>query len=171
MNWGHLFFKFSGRINRGKFWIAVLVYAAIYVVLAIVGYVTDDSAIYQAINGMLSIVIFISSLAVGVKRLHDRNKSGWYLVLFYVVPGILLIGRHRDRHGHGGFHRDRQRPRARGLRHRRLGLRRAGLPARHHRRQPVRTRSARADGHAAGADAGLSRRIDASGARPDKAAA
>ena len=33
----------------------------------IVGYVTDDSAIYQAINGMLSIVIFISSLAVGVQ--------------------------------------------------------------------------------------------------------
>ena len=91
MNWGHLFFNFSGRINRAKYWIAMLVYSAIYIVLAIVGYVTDDSAIYQAINGMLNIVIFISSLAVGVKRLHDRNKSGWYLVLFYIVPGILLV--------------------------------------------------------------------------------
>ena len=39
---------------------------------------------------MLGIVILISSLAVGVKRLHDRNKSGWYLVLFYIVPGILM---------------------------------------------------------------------------------
>ena len=74
MNWGHLFFNFSGRINRAKYWIAILIY----------------SAIYQAINGMLNIVIFISSLAVGVKRLHDRNKSGWYLVLFYIVPGILI---------------------------------------------------------------------------------
>jgi uncharacterized membrane protein YhaH (DUF805 family) len=90
MDWGHLLFKFNGRINRGKYWLAVLVYAVIYVVLAIFGYVTDDSAIYQAINGMLSIVIFISSLAVGVKRLHDRAKSGWYLVLFYVVPGALV---------------------------------------------------------------------------------
>jgi uncharacterized membrane protein YhaH (DUF805 family) len=90
MNWGHLFFNFSGRINRAKYWIAMLVYSAIYIVLAIVGYVTDNSAIYQAINGMLNIVIFISSLAVGVKRLHDRNKSGWYLVLFYIVPGILV---------------------------------------------------------------------------------
>ena len=53
MNWGHLFFNFSGRINRAKYWIAVLIYSAIYIVLAIVGYVTDDSAIYQAINGML----------------------------------------------------------------------------------------------------------------------
>ena len=90
MNWGHLFFNFSGRINRAKYWIAILVYCAIYIVLAIVGYVTDNSAIYQAINGMLNIVILISSLAVGVKRLHDRNKSGWYLVLFYIVPGILV---------------------------------------------------------------------------------
>jgi uncharacterized membrane protein YhaH (DUF805 family) len=90
MNWGHLFFNFSGRINRAKYWIAMLDYSAIYIVLAIVGYVTDNSAIYQAINGMLNIVIFISSLAVGVRRLHDRNKSGWYLVLFYFVPGILV---------------------------------------------------------------------------------
>ena len=91
MNWGHLFFNFSGRINRAKYWVAMLVYSAIYIVLAIADYVTDNSAIYQAINGMLNIVIFISSLAVGVKRLHDRNKSGWYLVLFYIVPGILLV--------------------------------------------------------------------------------
>ena len=90
MDWGHLFFKFNGRINRAKYWLAVLIYAVIYVVLAIFGYVTDQNAIFQAINGMLAIVIFISSLAVGVKRLHDRNKSGWYLVLFYIVPGILV---------------------------------------------------------------------------------
>jgi len=90
MDWGHLFFNFNGRINRAKYWLAMLVYCGIYIVLAIFGYLTDNSAIYQAINGMLNIVIFISSLAVGVKRLHDRNKSGWYLVLFYIVPGILL---------------------------------------------------------------------------------
>ena len=91
MNWGHLFFNFSGRINRAKYWIAMLIYSGIYIVLTIAGYATGNGAIYQAVNGMLNIVILISSLAVGVKRLHDRNKSGWYLVLFYIVPGILLV--------------------------------------------------------------------------------
>ena len=91
MDWGHLFFKFNGRINRAKFWIAVLVYTVINVVLAILGIVTDQSGVFQAINGMLAIVIFISSLAVGVKRLHDRDKSGWYLVLFYIVPSVLVF--------------------------------------------------------------------------------
>jgi uncharacterized membrane protein YhaH (DUF805 family) len=90
MDWGHLFFKFNGRANRARFWIAVLVFTVINVVLAVVGYVTDQSAVFQAVNGMLSIVILIASIAVGVKRLHDRNKSGWYLLLFYLVPSILV---------------------------------------------------------------------------------
>jgi uncharacterized membrane protein YhaH (DUF805 family) len=91
MNWGHLFFKFDGRVNRAKFWIAALIFAAINVVLAILGYVTDQSVVFQALNSMLGIVILISSVAVGVKRLHDRNKSGWYLLLFYLVPSILVV--------------------------------------------------------------------------------
>ena len=91
MNWGHLFFQFDGRVNRAKFWIAALIFAAINVVLAILGYMMDQSVAFQALNSMLGIVILISSIAVGVKRLHDRNKSGWYLLLFYLVPSILVV--------------------------------------------------------------------------------
>ena len=91
MNWGQLFFNFNGRVNRAKFWLAALIFAAINVVMAVLDYVTDQSVVFQALNGMLSIVILISSIAVGVKRLHDRNKSGWYLLLFYLVPSILVV--------------------------------------------------------------------------------
>ena len=91
MNWGQLFFNFNGRVNRAKFWIAALIFAAINVVMAVLDYVTDQSVVFQALNGMLSVVILISSIAVGVKRLHDRNKSGWYLLLFYLVPSILVV--------------------------------------------------------------------------------
>lgn len=28
-------------------------------------------------------------LALGIKRLHDRDKSGWWLLLFYFVPSVL----------------------------------------------------------------------------------
>jgi uncharacterized membrane protein YhaH (DUF805 family) len=89
MDWGFLFFKFAGRINRAKFWIAVLIFTAINIVLAIIGYALDESVMFQAVNGMIGIVVLISSIAVGIKRLHDRDKSGWYLVLFYIVPGVL----------------------------------------------------------------------------------
>jgi uncharacterized membrane protein YhaH (DUF805 family) len=91
MNWGHLFFKFDGRVNRAKFWIAALIFAAINIVMAVLEYATDQNVVVQALNSMLGIVILISSIAVGVKRLHDRNKSGWYLLLFYLVPSILVV--------------------------------------------------------------------------------
>jgi len=34
-------------------------------------------------------VCALAAFAIGVKRLHDRNKNGWLIVLFYVVPSIL----------------------------------------------------------------------------------
>ena len=89
MNWGHLFFTFDGRANRARFWIAGLIFAVVYAVMVILDYVTDQSVVFQALNSMLGIVILIASIAVGVKRLHDRNKSGWYLLLFYFVPCTL----------------------------------------------------------------------------------
>ena len=32
---------------------------------------------------------WISAFAIGIKRLHDRDKSGWLIVLFYLAPSIL----------------------------------------------------------------------------------
>jgi uncharacterized membrane protein YhaH (DUF805 family) len=89
MGWGHLFFSFDGRTNRARFWIAGLIFAVVYAVMLFLEYVTDQSGIFQALNGMLGIVMLIAGIAVGVKRLHDRNKSGWYLLLFYFVPCTL----------------------------------------------------------------------------------
>jgi len=89
MSWGHLFFTFDGRANRARFWIAGLIFAVVYAVMTIIDYVTDQSVVFQALNGMFIVVILIASIAVGVKRLHDRNKSGWYLLLFYFAPCTL----------------------------------------------------------------------------------
>ena len=45
---------------------------------------------------VLGAIVFIPSLfasiAVGIKRLHDRNKSGWWLVVLYVVPNVISLG-------------------------------------------------------------------------------
>src|SRR5262245_40233143 len=33
----------------------------------------------------------VSGLAIGAKRLHDRDRSGWWILLFYAVPAALWI--------------------------------------------------------------------------------
>ena len=90
MGLGHLLFEFSGRTNRGQYWLAWLIYAVIYIVFVALGFFTESVAV-QMLTGMIAVALFISSLAVGVKRLHDRNKSGWYVALFYAVPCTLFF--------------------------------------------------------------------------------
>ncbi len=89
MDFGSLLISFSGRINRAKFWAAILIYVIIYVVLFVLALALGQGTIMQILGVIIGILLFISGIAVGIKRLHDRNKSGWWLLLFYIVPAIL----------------------------------------------------------------------------------
>jgi uncharacterized membrane protein YhaH (DUF805 family) len=91
INWGNLLFGFSGRTNRAKWWLAVLITVIINVLVSLV------SAIIQSdiAGGLLALIGFVVvlwiSLAAGAKRLHDLNRSAAWLVLFYGAPVLLLI--------------------------------------------------------------------------------
>ena len=84
--------------------------------------------------------MLVSAFAVGIKRLNDRDRSGWWIVLFYVGPAVLdAIGLQQP----VGCHRSRAV--AGRLRGRHLGHHhRARVPARHGRRLtpmvPIRLR-------------------------------
>jgi uncharacterized membrane protein YhaH (DUF805 family) len=102
MDWTTLLFSFKGRINRGKYWLAVLIYLAVWTTFIAVSMVwlgglnIDNllsfagAALLIWLAGLVLLVLETwSGLAVGVKRLHDRNKSGWWILLFWLGPGIL----------------------------------------------------------------------------------
>lgn len=89
MNWYFKVLKqyadFNGRARRKEYWFFVLFNAIVGVILYFVG-VGVLSTIY-------SIFIFIPSLAVVVRRLHDIGKSGW-MILIALIPiagGIWLL--------------------------------------------------------------------------------
>jgi uncharacterized membrane protein YhaH (DUF805 family) len=96
MNIVHVLFGFHGRINRAKFWLAALIYF-IAIFFAAVG-LAIASEPFKWVAAAIYVLLLISSVAVGVKRLHDRDKSGWWLLLFYVAPvvpsviGYYLLG-------------------------------------------------------------------------------
>jgi len=96
MDWKTLLFSFGGRINRAKYWLTMLIYAVVWVIyLVIVVILTSglsrDALVIVLIGSMVILGFFglWSSLAVAIKRLHDRNKSGWWLLLFWLVPNLL----------------------------------------------------------------------------------
>ncbi len=93
MNILHVLFGFSGRINRAKFWLAALIYF-IAIFFAAVG-LAIVSEPFKWVAAAIYVLLPISSVAVGVKRLHDRDKSGWWLLMFYLAPVVLtVIGYH-----------------------------------------------------------------------------
>jgi uncharacterized membrane protein YhaH (DUF805 family) len=89
MNWGNLLFSFQGRINRAKYWLSFLIWIVAWavVIAAVIATKLSVAAIMMVV--ILMIPSFISWIAIGIKRLHDRDKSGWWLLLFYLTPAVM----------------------------------------------------------------------------------
>jgi len=74
---------FSGRSGRKEFWVFVLISFLISVALGLLG---------STVSSLYSLLVLIPSIAVGVRRLHDIGKSGWYLFLVLIpVLGWLVL--------------------------------------------------------------------------------
>lgn len=96
-----LLFSFAGRVNRARFWLTLLAVDVVAsVLLSIVQVATGTSFVPDAEGnmpspgvgaGVIVLIILIAwmwiGLAIGVKRFHDRNKSGWW-ILINLVPVI-----------------------------------------------------------------------------------
>jgi uncharacterized membrane protein YhaH (DUF805 family) len=99
MSMSQLLFSFSGRLNRKPYWLTTLCLILIFlVVIALVFVIGGAGLLSGDLSGLGAAFIILAlayipllwiGLALGVKRLHDRNKSGWWLLLFWVLPAIL----------------------------------------------------------------------------------
>ena len=81
---------FSGRAQRKEYWMFILFYMVFSVLAGIVDGVIGTDGTLQ---GALGLGLFVPSLAVMIRRLHDVGKSGWFffVVLIPMVGGIWLI--------------------------------------------------------------------------------
>jgi uncharacterized membrane protein YhaH (DUF805 family) len=86
---GPLLFGFGGRINRAKYWIAAIVYTSIMIAVVGLGFFFNFSTLFLLFVGIVFVALVVSGIAVGIKRLHDRDKSSWWLLGFYLVPPLL----------------------------------------------------------------------------------
>jgi uncharacterized membrane protein YhaH (DUF805 family) len=80
---------FTGRAQRSAYW-----FWALFEVLVLVAALVIDAVIGVSILYPLgALALFLPSLAVGVRRLHDLDKSGWWLLigLIPLVGGIILL--------------------------------------------------------------------------------
>ena len=101
-------FSFKGRINRAKLWLFVLI--SFVVGIALVFFDPESAkdlgnaslvpviaklgpqAEFAMAAGVLvvNLVLFWASIALTVKRLHDRNKGAAWLLVFYGIPFVCI---------------------------------------------------------------------------------
>ncbi|MFB7056370.1 DUF805 domain-containing protein [Streptomyces vinaceus] len=73
---------FSGRARRQEFWMFVLFNFAVAIVVGIIDTVIGAGGI---LSGLYSLAVLLPVLGLAVRRLHDTDKSGWWLLL-YLIP-------------------------------------------------------------------------------------
>ena len=95
---------FSGRSRRLEYWvftllITIMIFGFIFLMLALSGqeYQSEDplplAGVWIALLVLLGIGIFIPSLAVQVRRLHDQDRSGWWILLGFIpyIGGLIML--------------------------------------------------------------------------------
>ncbi|MEY1555462.1 DUF805 domain-containing protein [Yoonia sp. R2331] len=77
---------FSGRASRSEYWYFVLWQFLIGFVTGFVdGFILGATGDFSPLNSIASLVLLLPTLAVSWRRLHDVNRSGWWIGGFYIV--------------------------------------------------------------------------------------
>ena len=84
---------FSSRAARSQYW-----YWALFCILVGIGSVVIDAALFsqsymRPVNAIAELVLFLPTLAVSIRRLHDLDHSGWWFLLIFIplIGGIWLL--------------------------------------------------------------------------------
>ena len=88
MNWYLIVLKkyaiFNGRARRTEYWMFTLFSVIASVILSVID-VSIGTYDLNSGNGLLSTIyslaVIIPSIAVGVRRMHDVGKSGWFILI------------------------------------------------------------------------------------------
>lgn len=75
---------FTGRAHRAEFWWFVLFNIIVSMVLG---------WIWQFLSTLYGLAVLLPAIGVGIRRLHDTGRSGWWLLLSFipVIGSIVLI--------------------------------------------------------------------------------
>ena len=79
----------TGRASRSEYWYFQLFYTLVYVGVMVVSTVIPFLAILVLV---FAVAMFIPTITVSIRRLHDKNRSGWWLLLSFIpLIGILVL--------------------------------------------------------------------------------
>jgi uncharacterized membrane protein YhaH (DUF805 family) len=93
---------FTGRARRSEYWLFTLFVIIVGVVFSILTGITAGSGAAGQMNGatmaltgiygIFGLAVLIPSIAVGFRRLHDTDRSAWWLLIAFIpLVGLVLL--------------------------------------------------------------------------------
>ncbi len=91
---------FTGRASRPEYWYAYLFSMILILVATLLDFsmmveysaISDGGMAPSFFTSLITLALFFPSLTVGVRRLHDTNRSGWWMLLILVpLAGIIAL--------------------------------------------------------------------------------
>lgn len=87
---------FSGRSRRMEYWMFVIFNIIVSFIATIidvvVGTATSLAGVAGVFSSLVALVFLIPSIAVAARRLHDQDKSGWWLLIIFIpLLGALVL--------------------------------------------------------------------------------
>src|SRR6476659_791108 len=76
---------FDGRAARPEFWWFVLINLIIAAIINLVFSVIGGRNTGQVVSDLYSLGVLLPSLGVGIRRLHDTNRTGWWYLLVFLA--------------------------------------------------------------------------------------
>ena len=84
---------FNGRAARPEFWWFALFNGIIFAVIYVVFWIIAGRSTGSAVADLYALAVFLPSLGVSIRRLHDTNRTGWWYLLVFIplIGGIVLL--------------------------------------------------------------------------------
>ena len=86
--------NFNSRASRSEFWWWMLFYFLIMIIpstLANGEMMSGHMGVFSGLRSLLALALFLPTLGLEVRRLHDTGKSGWWVLIALTIVGIILL--------------------------------------------------------------------------------
>jgi len=89
--------NFTDRASRQEYWLFMLAITLLSIIVSIIDPMisgvswTESMDSFVTLYTILSIATFIPSISVSVRRLHDINRSGWWLLITFTLIGLIPL--------------------------------------------------------------------------------